>query len=432
MKEQSPAKQNTSALSTTGIAVGALKRKCACGQHTIRGGECDGCSRQRLQRRATSRHAPLEAPPVVHEALRPAGHPTDQRTRPFMESGFSRDFSRVRVHTDSKAAESVTALGARAYTSGEHAAFGRGRYATNSNEGRPLPARDLTHVTQQAGSGTPSLQRKADVDRDGPENPPKEKPSDTPKQEAPKDTPKDAPKDAPKQATGSCGGTSLAATVGASDKRLGGQAVEATVGEGDFGNTSKLAADFRFSACKVGATWRFQLDALVIPVVSKVQPVTFRKNIVSASDAEVTKDSYTDIVRDLNPKRKVTFTSTCSGRSFEDKVTTYSRRETYWNHQFVVDHETFHRKDWVDMYKKELTKAESEVWAHSIPESEATNAAQAVTKANTTLTKFMTDAYQRLCDAYTPQKESRAYDDGAPQYQKLVDQIKERATKEKW
>ena len=83
------------------------------------------------------------------------------------------------------------------------------------------------------------------------------------------------------------------------------------------------------------------------------------------------------------------------------------------------------------MYRTELVKAESDVWAHSIPENVAKDAAGAVAKADPDLTKYMTDAYQRLCDAFTPGKESRAYDAGAPAYQKLVDAINARAKKEK-
>ena len=92
----------------------------------------------------------------------------------------------------------------------------------------------------------------------------------------------------------------------------------------------------------------------------------------------------------------------------------------------------FHRKDWTDKYRTELVKAESDIWAHSIPATDAKDAAAAVAKADPDLTKHMTDAYQRLCDVFTPAKESRAYDDGAPAYQQLVDQINDRAKKEKW
>src|SRR5262249_25008617 len=149
------------------------------------------------------------------------------------------------------------------------------------------------------------------------------------------------------------GGKSLASSITGSDKRQNGSAVEASLDVDDFGNTSKLGADFKFKACNVGKTWRFQLDALVIPVASKVQAETFRKNIGSAADSEVTKDSYPTIVSVLSPTTKATFSVSCGSRKDKDKVTTYSTRKTYWNHQFVIDHEAFHRKDWVDKYKKE-------------------------------------------------------------------------------
>jgi hypothetical protein len=233
-------------------------------------------------------------------------------------------------------------------------------------------------------------------------------------------------------AKGACGKVSLATKAAPSDKRIDGSVAPVDLDEKSFGNTSKLGADFRFGACKVDKNWRFYLDALVVPIGSRVQLETFRINVPKASDAVVTKDSYPDIVKDLRPTATGTFSISCGGNKFKDKVTTYSRRETYWNFQFVVDHEKSHRDRWMKMYQTELISAESKVWAHSLPESEAANAAGAIAKANTALTKYMTDAYQNTCKAYGPDQESRAYDDGAPQYQKLVDDIEARARKEKW
>src|SRR5262245_7813654 len=233
-------------------------------------------------------------------------------------------------------------------------------------------------------------------------------------------------------AKGACGGASLASKVGPSDKRLDGSVAPVDLGEESFGNTSKLGADFRFGACKVDKNWRFYLDALVVPIASRVQPETFRINVPSASDAVVTNESYPRIVKDLSPTATATFSISCGGNKFEDKVTTYSRRKTYWNYQLVVDHEKSHRDRWMKMYQTELISAESKVWAHFLPASEAANAAGAIAKANAELTKYMTDAYQNTCKAYGPDQESRAYDDGAPQYQKLVDDIEARARKEKW
>jgi hypothetical protein len=310
--------------------------------------------------------------------------------------------------------ESAQAVNALAYTVGSDIVFGAGQRSFGTASGRTLLAHELTHVAQQEGVTIHTLRRKE---------------GDDPGTEEPKSPAPGAPTVA---ATSSCGGASLAGTIAPSAKRLNGTPVEATLDATDFGNTSKLGADFRFTACKVGTNWRFQLDALVVPIASKVQPITHRINIPSAADSNVTKTSYPKIVPDLSPTTKGTFSVSCGGKSFKDKVTTYSPRAEYWNQQFVIDHEAFHRKDWTDMYRTELAKAESDIWAHSLPANEAKDAAGAVAKANPDLTKYMTDAYQRLCDVFTPAEESRAYDAGAPAYQQLVDQINERAKKEKW
>src|ERR1051325_6031816 len=60
--------------------------------------------------------APTTAPPIVHEALSSSGQPLNPTTRAFMESRFYHDFSRVRVHTDARAAASAKAVDAQAYT----------------------------------------------------------------------------------------------------------------------------------------------------------------------------------------------------------------------------------------------------------------------------------------------------------------------------
>jgi hypothetical protein len=75
-----------------------------------------------------------------------------------MESRFGHDFSRVRVHTDAKAAESSKALNALAYTVGEHVVFAPNRYDHATHAGRRLLAHELAHVVQQGG-GAVALQR---------------------------------------------------------------------------------------------------------------------------------------------------------------------------------------------------------------------------------------------------------------------------------
>lgn len=65
---------------------------------------------------------------------------------------YRHDLSRVRIHTDRRAAESARALGARAYTIGSDIYFGAGEYRPGTREGRRLIAHELAHVAQQRGA----------------------------------------------------------------------------------------------------------------------------------------------------------------------------------------------------------------------------------------------------------------------------------------
>ena len=79
------------------------------------------------------------------------GSSLDNDTRELMESRFGYDFSRVRIHTDERAAESAQSVNALAYTIGNDITFGDGQYQPNAVEGRRLLAHELTHVIQQSG-----------------------------------------------------------------------------------------------------------------------------------------------------------------------------------------------------------------------------------------------------------------------------------------
>lgn len=102
-----------------------------------------------LQRKAEHGSAFDTVPPIVHEVLRSPGQPLDPATRAFMELRFRHDFSQVRVHTDTLAAESVRAVNAFAYTVGRDIAFDVGEFAPATTTGRKLLAHELTHVVQQ-------------------------------------------------------------------------------------------------------------------------------------------------------------------------------------------------------------------------------------------------------------------------------------------
>jgi hypothetical protein len=69
-----------------------------------------------------------------------------------MEPRFGHDFSPVRVHTDTKSAESARAVDAMAYTVGRDIVFGADQYKQGSPEGQSLLAHELAHVVQQRGN----------------------------------------------------------------------------------------------------------------------------------------------------------------------------------------------------------------------------------------------------------------------------------------
>ncbi len=81
--------------------------------------------------------------------LSEGGRALDPAIRAFMEPRFGHDFSRVRVHTNSRAVASAQALDALAFTLGSDIAFGAGQYRPQSPDGRLLIAHELTHVLQQ-------------------------------------------------------------------------------------------------------------------------------------------------------------------------------------------------------------------------------------------------------------------------------------------
>jgi len=170
-----------------------LRRQCACGTHTIGGGNCATCAGSNERGRGTF------VPAIVREVLSMPGEPLDGDTRALMESrvgpaqrtgrampigpaedsferearsvasGFAdrpasgvssrrQDFSAVRIHTGAKPAASTRAVEARAYTAGQHIVFGSGQFAPHNADGRALLAHELTHVAQQRG-GESRIQR---------------------------------------------------------------------------------------------------------------------------------------------------------------------------------------------------------------------------------------------------------------------------------
>jgi outer membrane protein OmpA-like peptidoglycan-associated protein len=85
-----------------------------------------------------------------------------------MEPRFGHDFSNVRIHTGSQAAESARAVNALAYTVGHNVIFGSGQYAPATQAGRQLLAHELAHTVQQEGQTLGRLSRKCGPQGYGP------------------------------------------------------------------------------------------------------------------------------------------------------------------------------------------------------------------------------------------------------------------------
>ena len=139
--------------------ISRLYRKCTeCEEEkvslqSIEGGEEEPEATEAVvQRVAESGSAVAETPAGIESRLaatHTGGEPLGFRTRHQMETAFGRDFSRVRVHRDSQAAEISHKLSAHAFTHGRHIYFGSGNYQPEGSSGKRLLAHELTHIAQQ-------------------------------------------------------------------------------------------------------------------------------------------------------------------------------------------------------------------------------------------------------------------------------------------
>jgi hypothetical protein len=150
--------RSAAARSLEPVRGGVLQRKRARGGTPGPSGECEACRKERnagtLRRMAAPPSSliphPSKVPAIVYEVLRSPGQPVDAQTRAFMEPRFGHDFSRVRLHTDARAAESARAVNALAYTVGHQIVFGANQYVPHAHAGRRLIAHELVHTVQQA------------------------------------------------------------------------------------------------------------------------------------------------------------------------------------------------------------------------------------------------------------------------------------------
>jgi hypothetical protein len=104
---------------------------------------------KRVQFKEQPGGSPDHADPEAIRSQLGSGKGLDSRARSRMETSFGHDFSRVRVHTDSRAEGLSSRLNARAFTIGTDIAFAPGEYRPGTLVGDALIAHELAHVVQQ-------------------------------------------------------------------------------------------------------------------------------------------------------------------------------------------------------------------------------------------------------------------------------------------
>lgn len=121
--------------------------------------EDDEEEEEAVQAKASGTQAPVVTPDLqanIQVLRQGGGQPLDPPTRAFMEPRFGHDFSGVRIHSDSRAADTCRLINARAFTIGENIGFAPGQYDPESTPGRRLLAHELTHVVQQSIASKPT------------------------------------------------------------------------------------------------------------------------------------------------------------------------------------------------------------------------------------------------------------------------------------
>lgn len=102
-----------------------------------------------LQRRSDGA---ADASPELEESIQQArggGQALSDNVRLPMENAFGANFSRVKVHTDTRADHLNQSIQARAFTTGQDIFMRQGEFSTGSRSGQELLAHELTHVVQQ-------------------------------------------------------------------------------------------------------------------------------------------------------------------------------------------------------------------------------------------------------------------------------------------
>lgn len=117
---------------------------------------------ERVAQSASATPTALGATPAASDA----GFQLQPGLREQMETDLGSNFSLVRLHTGSQAAQLSHSLNAQAFTYGNDVYFGAGQYNPGAKEGKRLLAHELTHVMQQQSAVQPKQIQRLVADAD--------------------------------------------------------------------------------------------------------------------------------------------------------------------------------------------------------------------------------------------------------------------------
>lgn len=100
------------------------------------------------RKEGTAQSAPAVSTGTYLNSLHGKGQALSPQAQQFFGSRMGYDFSDVKIHTGTEAAQSAKDINAQAYTYQNHIVFNEGKYNAESAEGKKLLAHELTHVLQ--------------------------------------------------------------------------------------------------------------------------------------------------------------------------------------------------------------------------------------------------------------------------------------------
>lgn len=119
---------------------------------------CADCEEEALQTKSKGNSGRMASSTLTQQiqSSRGNGQAIDSNTQTFMATRFGHDFSGVRIHSGTQAAQMNKEINARAFTIGKDIYFNRNEYQPSSSTGKRLLAHELTHVVQQGEGNTNS------------------------------------------------------------------------------------------------------------------------------------------------------------------------------------------------------------------------------------------------------------------------------------